>query len=231
VSTYDSAWFPCPRCGAASEHGFVASFNADRLVHRVDEILTGAFERVRCGSCGVTFQLEHRMLYAHATAGLWVAMYPCGERIHADEIEPSVRAIFERRLVDVPAFPVPAIRGTVTRVVFGLHALAEAIRAAGVDASALECLKLELLRDHESMLVAAGAGELCYEGEAAHVLRFGLYRLDGIRLGEMTAGRGRLDEIAADHARWRDEYPDLFIGLYVSALRYCDVLAPQPQYG
>jgi len=214
----------CPRCGAEQEVPLFDSLNGDRVPVQVEALRQGRFERVDCAGCGHPFQPEHRMLFAHFTARIWIAMCPRVDRPRFATLERGIELVMADAFAGAPPVVADGVRGVRPRLVFGQHMLAEAVRVAdaGLEPALLECAKLFAVRRDLQRLMRTGPFELCFErfadtGELVlglHLLASG-ERLDAVELPG--------DALAETHAA-RDElnrmYPELFERPYVSACRY-----------
>jgi hypothetical protein len=213
----------CPACGAEQQMTLFRSLNGERVPAQVAELLAGTFEQRTCASCGHGFQPEHRMLYAHVPARVWVVMYPRGERRRFAMLEHGLDLSFAHDFAHAPEL----VRGMLTaarpRLVFGQHMLSESVRVAhaGIDPVALECAKLLAYRRNLATLTPRGPAELVFEEMAAPELRLGIHALtDGRRVSELCVPAEFLDEAASARDQFADLYPELFARPYVSATRY-----------
>ncbi|HKE18149.1 MAG TPA: CpXC domain-containing protein [Kofleriaceae bacterium] len=213
----------CPACGAAAELTLFRSLNGERVPAQVELLLDGTFEQHTCAACGHRFQPEHRMLYAHVPARVWVVMCPRVDRPRFAVLEHGVALLFAESAAGAPEVVSGMVAGARPRLVFGQHMLRESLRTvqAGIDPALLECAKLLAYRRRMPELVRHGPAELCCEGVEAGELRLAIHTLgDGRRAGELRAPEGLLDEAAAARDELAGRYPDLFSRPYVSATRY-----------
>jgi len=225
MSHLDFERIACPGCGAAREYRIFRSLNGERIASQVRRLLDGTFERVRCTACGLPFRLEHRMLYAHYALRTWVVMFSPGDRSHYDGLEHDVERLFAQSFAGAPGLVAAGLRGVRPRLVFGQHALSEAVRVveASMDPALLECAKLVVFRRSLATLIGHGPVELCYEGRrrGSDDLRMGVYALrTAARVGEVDVASRLVIEIEARKAELEELYPALFTKPYVSATRY-----------
>lgn len=209
---------PCPRCGVRIAVTLFATLDGERMPREVDAILDGSFERTTCAGCNAAFQPEHRMLYTHATARLWIVMYPVSARADYPDIEAEFNVLVEHHLAGACG------RDVRPRLVFGHHGLREALRAArdALDPTLLECTKLLTYQYSLSRLFPRGPSELVYErGDDPTQLGFGMRELTtGERLGELWIPASLLRETRKQLPELTVSHPELFEGPYISALRY-----------
>jgi Zn ribbon nucleic-acid-binding protein len=213
----------CPACGAADELTLFRSLNGERVPAQVQLVLDGTFEQHACRACGHRFQPEHRMLYAHVPAGVWVVMCPRGDRPRFAVLERGVDLLFAESAAGAPEAVSGMLAGARPRLVFGQHMLRESVRTAhaGIDPVLLECAKLLAYRRRLADVARHGPAELCCEGILAGDLRFGVHPLShGERASELRVPSDLLVEAAAGLDELVGRYPDLFARPYVSATRY-----------
>jgi hypothetical protein len=215
----------CPACGAEQQMTLFRSLNGERVPAQVELLLAGNFERRGCAACGHEFQPEHRMLYAHVPARVWVVMYPRSERPQFAMLEHGLSLVFANDFANAPELVSDLLTAARPRLVFGQHMLSESVRVAhaGVDPVALECAKLLAYRRNLAELVPHGPAELVFEEleEPASAIRLGVHTLsDGRRAGELRVATTLLDEAAAARDEFAELYPELFARPYLSATRY-----------
>ena len=214
----------CPACGVQQEHSLFRSLNGERVPAQVKLLLDGTFELRTCAACQHAFRPEHRMLYAHVPARVWIVMYPLGDRGRFHQLEQGVDVLFEQTFAHSPALVTGFLERARPRLVFGQHMLSEGVRVAheGIDPAMLECAKLLAYRRHLAALTPHGPVELCYEGmPVLGELRLGIHTLaDGRRVGALDVPGDLLDEAAVAREVFAGQYPALFTHPYVSATRY-----------
>lgn len=214
----------CPVCGVEQQMTLFRSLNGERVPAQVQLLLDGSFERHACASCGRDFRPEHRMLYAHVAARVWVVMYPLADRPRFATLEHGLALVFAHNVAHAPELVGEFLAQARPRLVFGQHMLSESVRIAhgGVDPALLECAKLLAYRRNLATLLPHGPAELCYEGTAEEgALRLAIHRLgDGRRAGELRVAGEAMQEVASARAEFAERYPELFARPYVSATRY-----------
>ncbi len=220
----------CPRCEHTWEDQCFSSFNAERLPHLLDAVLYGTFEEASCASCGLSFQLEHEMLFSWLPRRLWIVMFPPEALFDFAHLEREVLRTFEEVVSGTPEEFKPLVDSIQPQIVFGQRQLAEAVRANqhNLPPAHLECAKLALLRDHIEELMPLGPLNLTYEGLEApgQTLRFKAWSLQGGGLlGELRAERSFMAQLEAQEGELRASYPALFERPFVNVLRY---IVPEP---
>jgi hypothetical protein len=214
----------CPACGVQQELTLFRSLNGERVPAQVEQLLAGTFELRTCAVCRHAFRPEHRMLYAHVPARVWVVMYPLTDRPRFAMLEHGVGLLFAQTFASSPALITHLLERVRPRLVFGQHMLSESARMAheGIDATTLECAKLLAYRRNLPALTPHGPVELCYEGmPVLGELRLGVHTLaEGRRVGELSVPGDLLDEATVGREAFISQYPALFTQPYISATRY-----------
>lgn len=139
----------CPHCGGAVSVEANFSVNADRRPDYRSAIVDGSFQTQPCAACGEPFRLEPEMTYLDVGRGLWVLVKPARELDQWADLERMADVIFEANFGPAASAPAREVGASLTaRVTFGWPALREKIVAneLGIDDTALELLKLALLR-------------------------------------------------------------------------------------
>jgi len=195
----------CPGCGALVTMDAVGSVNADRRPDYRDAIIGNVFQEVECGECGETFRLQPEFNYLDAGRGQWIASLPA-DRLRAHlAVEDESKALFDRSYgPDAPAAAQAVGRTLDMRVTFGWPALREKLvaRAAGLDDTVLEMLKLDLLRRLPEAPLREGV-ELRLAAAGEHVLTFVWVTSETEDvLGEFAARRELYDAIADNQPDW-----------------------------
>lgn len=224
MSRLEPTVIACPGCATPCSVRVFESLNADRIPVQVAAILDGSFERSTCPQCGAVFQPEHHMLYAHASARLWIVMYPVAARAGFAHLETEIAAVLARHFADAPGVLADHLRGLRPRLVFGHCGLAEAVRAHrdALDPVLLECTKLLAYRDNLGALLAHGPSELLYEGSADDArLAFAVRAFPSAeRLASLTLPAKILGEARTLLPRFAETHAALFERPYISAARF-----------
>ncbi|TNF38408.1 MAG: hypothetical protein EP329_00425 [Deltaproteobacteria bacterium] len=142
---------PCPHCGAEEERVLVDSVNAPRQPELVHAILAGRLHVFRCGACDREFLVDRPLVYIDLEAGHWIHVFSRADERSWETREAEADHFFERATSGHPVLREQAA-SFAQRTVFGLGALREKVVAlrAGLDDTALEALKLDMLRRTES---------------------------------------------------------------------------------
>jgi hypothetical protein len=118
--------FICPN-GHAFEANVFRSANVTAEPHLKETILSGRFNRVRCGSCSAEIDANVPFLYHDVTASQMIWVYPAESADQAELIREKLRKSYEIVGTVLPAAqPDAPGRG----VVFGVSNLAEWLKAA-----------------------------------------------------------------------------------------------------
>lgn len=214
----------CPSCQATWSQALFSSVDADTIDAQVTDILDGTFEQKTCAACGWTFRPEHPMLYASHVRRLWIVMHPPEDQPRFGTLEVAVARRIEQELAGAAPFVQKRFTGLQPRLVFGQHALTEAVRVDhdGIDPATLECAKLLTVRRNLQALINHGPFELAYERlDDAGAIGCAIHALPTMaRVGEMVLPAGILAEVQAALPAMRAQFPALFGMPYVSATRY-----------
>ena len=223
MSMFDTATATCPKCGTEAELEVVLSVNADRRPDLRAEILDGSFQAVPCAKCGTRVRLEPEFVYFDLGRRQWIVVHPADAVDGWAEAEQHARAIFEESFgTGAPAQVRELTEGVAPRVVFGWPALQEKLLCAdlALDDTALELLKLAILRTAAAGLTVSGAHELRLAGGDAATLSLDLLH------GPSEAPEKRLDlprqaydDIADDPAPWQALRTEIGGGLFVDMQR------------
>ena len=149
MSLFRSTAIACPSCGADIAFDECDSVNADRRPDLREAILDGTFQTVPCPDCGEIVRMEPQFNYLEVGAGLWIAVFPGRMMPDYIEVEDAITEVFE---TSYGSRALPSAReigeGLDVRLVFGWPALVEklVLRAAGLDDTTVELLKLDLMR-------------------------------------------------------------------------------------
>ena len=176
----------CPHCATEVDFEINFSVNADRRPDYRLAILDGSFQVRDCPACNKAFRLEPELAYLDAGRQQWILVKPARELDQWEDLERMAEVIFEANFG--PGAPGAArdLGATLdVRVTFGWPALREKIvcRELGIDETALELLKLALIRGDEAPPVSDSL-------ELRLVDRVG----DTLRMGWMNAETGEIVE-------------------------------------
>lgn len=143
----------CPACNAPVSIEGVASINADRRPDLRQAILAGTLQAATCAACGKAVRGEPELMLLDTQRDQWLLVRPAAARGEWREVQREAESIFDRLFTKAAMGTTRAIGARLSaRVVFGWPALAEklALRDAGIDDVAMECLKAWLLRGGEA---------------------------------------------------------------------------------
>ncbi len=204
MSIFVPADAPCPNCGSVNRFDHFASVNADRRPDLKDDILSGAFMRIKCSACGTDFRPEPSLNYLDYAAGLWVMARPLGSLAHWDEEAQKAGAAFDDAYgAAAPAAARDIGAALTARVTFGWAAFREKLVLAreGLDDLTLEKTKIAILRNKPGNPVAPGV-ELRLLGVYDPVFHMGwVSARTNEALQVFTVKRALYDDIAGD-ASW-----------------------------
>lgn len=224
MSRWEKQGTVCPHCGAVQEAKVFVSVNGARIKDAADRIIEGRWGEMSCLKCGGRYRHDAPMLFADIPGGLWVVQYDASDRGRFVVLEEEADAIFQREFMERPPAAIREQARTVRRrICFGRRQLAEKLllRRHGLDDRLVECLKLVLMREYVSDLLAFGPAEYSVRQVEPNRLDLSAFPIgDGRPLFELKVERPTLDEITQDMERFRAAFPDLFSKLYVSASRY-----------
>ncbi len=195
----------CPACSASIPMDAVGSVNADRRPDLREDILSSAFQRETCPSCGTEFRLAPEFTYLDIDRGIWVAVFPYPELARWRAAVAAAEATFDTAYGASSGPVAQEIGAALTqRVVFGWSAVREkiAVLEAGLDDAALELTKIAILRGGGS----AGFGDgielrfLGFDGDEM-VLAW-MSGMDEEVKERLALPRALYDEITADRSPW-----------------------------
>jgi len=174
VSIFESQDVPCPKCGEQVHVEVNFSVNADRRPEFREAILDGTFQRHECPSCETSFRVEPEITYFEQGRRQWILVKPARELDQWEDLEKMADVIFDANFGPRAMAAARAVgRGLDARVTFGWPALREKLVLAelGLDDTAVELLKLELLRSDDSPPLADDL-ELRLLGKTDETLQF-----------------------------------------------------------
>ncbi|MCA0872559.1 CpXC domain-containing protein [Seohaeicola saemankumensis] len=149
MSLFRPASITCPACDTLIEVEESDSVNADRRPDLREAIIDGTFQQMNCPSCDVQIRLEPQFNYLEVGQSLWIAVFPPRMMPEYIEVEDSITDVFDNAY-GKHAQPSARVIGDDldVRLVFGWPALREklVVRAAGLDDTLVELLKLDLMR-------------------------------------------------------------------------------------
>jgi hypothetical protein len=143
----------CPHCATEVELDVNFSVNADRRPDYRQAILDGSFQVLACPACAASFRVEPELSYLDMGRHQWILVKPARELDQWEDLERMAEVIFEANYGPGAAKIAQELGAALNvRVTFGWPALREKIllQELGIDETALELLKLALLRSDEA---------------------------------------------------------------------------------
>lgn len=200
----------CPMCGMAIAFWGRETLNAGRFPDVRRQVLDRTVMSVTCGGCEQRITVERETLYVDFDRGLFVLVFPWGER-HRHEAHGQLGgAVFDRVVKqEAPAIVWEILGETAVRVVHGYEQLREkvVIADARLDDRVVEVVKARLLRDI-AMLGENGVASMVLEriGEHGGPLAFVPIDADGrpLDLSPLVVDRLMYDDFAAGRTWLRD---------------------------
>ncbi len=144
----------CP-CGAEFQAQLADGLHITRLPEVRQKILDGTFHTVTCPGCRATGVVHTKTLYTDFQRFHWVAVAPRWMVGDYEAWDAVVTEEFHKNLRVAAPPMITALAGQfVVRLVFGLDALAEKLKAwdAGLDDAAMELVKWRLIQGHPELI-------------------------------------------------------------------------------
>jgi len=211
VSTWFSEAVSCPHCGHEQQARLAHGVHAVRAPEVRDQILARTFHVVTCAVCHQTFVAQRPLVYTDTERKHWIHVALADHRPRWPELEDQTSDVFDRAFTGSPLAREVAERMKV-RLVFGLDELREklVLWGANLDDRAIECLKLDLIRQDTALAHAALIVDAVAPDHALTVL------VDRERT--ITVDGAVVDAFDTDR-RLPSRFPELFGGRYVSVHR------------
>lgn len=224
MSKFEAHTVRCPDCGHDQTVDIYISISADRMPDATDRLIDDSWERFSCMACGHAFIVDNRMLYTDLPHKRWIVRYPFEAHSRFRALEKEAVELFELEYLQRPPEPIRRqAAGVSPRICFGRPQLSEKLRAWRHDLndSALECLKLVLLRDHADRLLHLGPSALRLVDVTDDKLTFDVIALTDARpLERIVVPLDAYRAVADNLVPYRAAFPDLFDCAFVNARRY-----------
>jgi hypothetical protein len=210
-----STWFPepvrCPHCGHEQQARLAHGVHAVRAPEVRDQIFARTFHAITCTACHETFVAQRPLVYTDTERKHWVHVALADHRPRWPELEDQTTEVYNRAFTGSPLAREVAERMKV-RLVFGLDELREklVLWAANLDDRAIECLKVELIRNDPALARASLIVDSVAPDHALTIV------VDRERT--LTVDGTLVDQFDTDQ-RLPARFPELFGGRYVSVHR------------
>lgn len=228
MSTWFSEDLVCAGCGHRFAARMARGIHATRVPHVRAQILRGELHVIACPACGASSDVDHDIAYTDFDRHQWVRVARPADLVAWPRVEADALAQFDRVMAGGAALVAQLADRFRVRVVFDLDELRErlAIWDAGLDDGIVECVKLVCVRERPDLATHAHRIRVRAIAEGALEMA-SVPAVDPKRdRARWTVPASVVTATAADAARWRTEFPELFANGFVSIDRYLLERAP-----
>jgi hypothetical protein len=196
MSTWATRKVLCP-CGHRQDAVLADGLHITRLPEVRLKILAGTFHNVACGGCGVVQVVHTKTLYTDFERYHWVAVAPPWLVEHHEIWSEVLLREFDQNVrVAAPPMIQEMADAFEVRLVFGLDALAERLRAwdAGLDDRLVEVVKWQIFLARRDLFPPGARLRLMAVDRDAWLLRFSLRHAPSGETHELEASLDMLLE-------------------------------------